>query len=66
MINKFPAFYMDQTFTINGLKQVTYVLTFYRNVPKYLNYVIQILACSYEASMSHLNYDIVFEKQSRI
>ena len=57
---------MDQTFTINGLKQVTYVLTFYRNVPKYLNYLIQILACSYEASMSHLNYDIVFEKQSRI
>ena len=32
-------------------------MTFHSNVPKYMNYVIQILACSIEASMSHSTSD---------
>ena len=32
-------------------------MMFHTNVPKYLNYVIQILACSIETSMSHSNSD---------
>ena len=28
---------------------------FHPDMPKYLNYVIQILACSFETSMSHWN-----------
>ena len=30
---------------------------FHPNVPKYLNFLIQILACSCETSMSHWNSD---------
>ena len=30
---------------------------FHPDVPKYLNYIIQILACSCETSMSHSNSD---------
>ena len=30
---------------------------FQPDVPKYLNYIIQTLACSCETSMSHLNSD---------
>ena len=33
-------------------------MIFHTNLPKYLTYVIQILACSTETSMSHLNSDI--------
>ena len=32
-------------------------MMFHTNVPKYLNYVIQILACSIKTSMSHSNSD---------
>ena len=54
---------MGRAFAINRLKQVTYIIIqnnsnvtimFHPDVPKHLNYVIQILACSCEASMSHL------------
>ena len=32
-------------------------MMFHPDVPKYLNYIIQILACSCETSMSHSNSD---------
>ena len=32
-------------------------MTFHSNVPKYMNYIIQILACSIETSMSYSNSD---------
>ena len=32
-------------------------MMFHLDVPKYLNYIIQILACSCETSMSHSNSD---------
>ena len=32
-------------------------MMFHLDMPNYLNYVIQILACSCETSMSHLNSD---------
>ena len=32
-------------------------MMFHSVVPKYLNYIIQILACSIETSMSHSNSD---------
>ena len=34
---------------------------FHPNVSKYLNYLIQILACSCETSMSHLNSDALLQ-----
>ena len=32
-------------------------MIFHSDVPEYLNYIIQILACSCEISMSHSNFD---------
>ena len=56
---------MGRTFAINGLEKLyiyiynnsNVTMMFHSNVPKYLNYVIQILACSIETSMSHSNSD---------
>ena len=49
-INQLPAFYMGRTFVTNGLKKVTYIIIqnvtmmFHLDVPKYLDYIIQLLA----------------------
>ena len=44
-------------------------MMFHLDVPKYLNYIIQILACSCETSMSHSNSDTFLQtnhKQRRL
>ena len=54
---------MGRNFAINGLEKLyiynnsNVTMTFHSNVPKYLNYVIQILACSIETSTPHSNSD---------
>ena len=55
---------MDRTFAINIWVKISYIynnpnltLMFHPNMPKYLNDLIQILACSCETSMSHSNSD---------
>ena len=54
---------MGRMFAINGLEKLyiynnsNVIMMFHSNVPKYLNYVIQILACSIETSMPHSNSD---------
>ena len=54
---------MGRTFAINGLEKLyiynnsNVTMMFHSNVAKYLNYVIQILACSIETSTPHSNFD---------
>ena len=54
---------MGRNFAINGLEKLyiynnsNVTMTFHSNVPKYLNYVIQILASSIETSTPHSNSD---------
>ena len=55
---------MGRTFAINGLEKLyiyiynnSNITMFHSNVPKYLNYAVQILACSIETSTPHSNSD---------
>ena len=63
MQNQLPVFYMGRAFTMNGLEKLyiyinsNVTIMSHSDVPKYLNYIILILAFPIEISMPRSNSD---------